>query len=83
MALWDIKPHVKFDSKTGLVNTVKSKVANVHDLLTGEETFVYGDGGYMRVDKRENVIVSNQRSKKIKYKINRRPSHIRNFSKSE
>lgn len=47
------KAHVGVDSKTGLVHSVKATAANVHDitvtpdLLTGEETFVYGDSGYI------------------------------------
>ena len=43
------KAHIGVDSKTGLVHTVKVTTANVHDikvipdLLTREETYVYGD----------------------------------------
>lgn len=82
------KAHVGVDSKTGLVHTVKTTSANVHDvtvtpdLLTGEETFVYGDSGYLGAEKRENAVVRNQCGKKIKYKISRRPSHIMKLSKS-
>ena len=53
------------------------------DLLTGEENFVYGDSGYLGADKRENAVVRNQSWKKIRYKINKRPSQIRNLSKNE
>ena len=82
------KAHVGVDSKTGLVHTVKTTAANVHDvtvtqdLLTGEESFVYGDSGYLVADKRENAVLRNQSGKKIRYKINRRPSQIRKLSKS-
>lgn len=82
------KAHVGVDSKTGLVHTVKTTAANVHDvtvtpdLLTGEETFVYGDSGYIGADKRENAIVKNKCGKKIRYKINRRPSQMRKLSRS-
>ena len=82
------KAHVGVDSKTGLVHTVKATAANVHDvtvtpeLLTGEENFVYGDSGYLGADKRENAVIRNQSGKKIKYKINMRPSQIRKLSKN-
>ena len=83
------KAHVGIDSKTGLVHIVKTTAANVHDvtvtpdLLTGEENFVYGDSGYLGADKRENTVVRNQSGKKIKYKIKKRPSQIRNLPKNE
>ena len=82
------KAHVGVDSKTGLVHTVKATAANVHDvtvtpdLLTGEETFVYGDSGYIGAEKRENTIVKNNCGKKIRYKINRRPSQMKKLSRS-
>ena len=83
------KAHVGVDSKTGLVHTVKTTAANVHDvtimsdLLTGEETYVYGDSGYIGVDKRENAVIKNKCGKKIQYKINIRPSQMRKLSKDE
>ena len=70
------------------MHTVKATAANVHDatvtpdLLTGEETFVYGDSGYIGVEKRENAIVKNNCGKKIRYKINKRPSQMRKLSRS-
>lgn len=82
------KAHIGVDSQTGLVHTVKSTVANVHDvtviqeLLTGEENLVYGDSGYIGAEKRENAVVKNKYGKKIKYKINRRPSQMKKLSKS-
>lgn len=82
------KAHIGVDSQTGLVDTVKSTAANVHDvtviqeLLTGEENLVYGDSGYIGAEKRENAVVKNKYGKKIKYKINRRPSQMKKLSKS-
>ena len=81
------KAHVGVDSKMGLVHTVKITAANVQDitvmpnLLTGEKTYVYGDSGYIGVDKRENAVIKNKYGKKIGYKINRRPSQMRKLSK--
>lgn len=72
---------------SGLVHTVEATAANVHDvtetskLLTGEEEDVYGDSGYLGADKREDAIVRNKSGRKIKYKINRRPSQ-KKLSKS-
>ena len=83
------KAHIGVDSQTGLVHTVKTTSANVHDvavmheLLTGEENLVYGDSGYLGANKRENAVVKNKSGKKITYKINRRPSQIKKLSKSE
>jgi len=70
------------------VHTVKATPANVHDvsvtseLLHGEEETVNGDSGYLGVEKREDAIVRNNRGKKIRYQINRRPSQIKKLSKS-
>lgn len=74
------KAHVGVDKDSGLVHTVEATPANVHDvtqtssLLTGEEDVVYGDSGYLGAGKREDAIVRNKSGRKIKYKINRRPS---------
>lgn len=82
------KAHIGVDSKTGLVHTIKVTSANVHDvtvtrdLLIGEEDVVYGDSGYLGADKREDAIVKNVKGKKIKYKINRRPSQTKKLSRS-
>ena len=82
------KAHIGVDSQTGLAHTIKTTSANVHDvtvtheLLTGEENIVYGDSGYIGAEKRENAVVKNKCGKKIKYKINRRPSQMKKLSKS-
>lgn len=78
------KAHIGVDKDTGLVHTVKATAANVHDvtmtpeLLTGEEETVYGDSGYLGAEKREDAVVRNKNGKKIRYKINRRPSQFKN-----
>ena len=80
------KAHIGVDQKTGLVHHVEVTSANVHDvtvvahLLTGEETEVYGDSGYLGAGKREDAVVKNKHGKPIKYKINRRPSQTKNHS---
>lgn len=80
------KAHIGVDKDTGLVHTVKATAANVHDvtmtaeLLTGEEESVYGDSGYLGADKREDAVIRNKKGKKIRYKINRRPSQVKKAS---
>lgn len=54
-----MKMHVGTDSKTGLVHSVVSTAANVHDsqmmddLLHGEEKVVYGDSAYASAEAKE------------------------------
>ena len=80
------KAHIGVDKDSGLVHTLEVTSANVHDvtmtskLLTGEETSVHGDSGYLGAEKREDAITRNSQGKRIKYKINRRPSQSRNRS---
>ena len=82
------KAHIGVDRDSGLVQTVKATGANVHDvsmtpeLLHGEEETVNGDSGYVGAEKREDAIVRNNKGKKIRYQINRRPSQIKKLSKS-
>ncbi len=82
------KAHVGVDKNSGLVHTVKATGANIHDvtmtyeLLTGEENEVYGDSGYIGADKRDDAIIQNNKGRKIKYKINRKPSQIKKLSPS-
>ena len=76
------KAHIGVDKDSGIVHTVKVTAANQHDvsmtseLLTGEETVVYGDSGYLGAEKREDAVKKNTNGKRIRYKINRRLSQI-------
>jgi IS5 family transposase len=80
------KGHIGVDKISGLVHHVEVTSANVHDvtvvprLLHGEEESVHGDSGYLGAEKREDAIILNSQGKKIRYKINRRPSQSRNNS---
>ena len=77
------KAHVGVDKDTGLVHHVEVTSANVNDvvmtsqLLTGEEESVYGDSGYLGAEKRKDAVRRNRQGKKIRYKINRKPTEIR------
>ncbi len=68
------KAHIGVDKESGLVHTVEVTSANVHDstpalkLLTGEEKEVYGDSGYLGMDKQENA------PENVKYEIVQRKS---------
>lgn len=83
------KAHVGVDMESGLVHTVEATAANVHDvtetskLLTGDKDKVYGDSGYLGTEKREDAVVENKSGRKIRYKINLRPSRIKKLSKEE
>ena len=74
------------DRETGLVHHVEVTGANVHnmtgvpELLTGEETEVFGGRGYWGADKREGAITRYRLEKAIRYKLNRRPSQSKNSS---
>ena len=55
------KSHVGVDAESGLVHSVETTAANVHDvtmtakLLHGEEKAVYGDSGYLGAEKQEDI----------------------------
>ena len=74
------------DKDSGLVHTTETTAANVSDvsvtpkLLHGEEESVNGDSGYIGAEKREDAVLRNKKGKKIKYKINRRPSQYKKNS---
>ena len=81
------KAHVGVDKDSGIVHTLEVTGANEHDvsmtskLLTDEEEVVYGDSGYLGAEKREDAVTKNKQGKKIRYKVNRRPSQYKKNSK--
>ena len=56
-----MKVHIGVDKDTGLIHSVETTAANVHDitqaadLLHGEEKVVYADAGYRGIEKREEM----------------------------
>ncbi len=56
-----MKVHIGVDSESGLIHSVGTTAANVHDLtpapelLHGEETVVYADAGYQGIEKRSEM----------------------------
>lgn len=80
------KEPIGVDAESGLVHTVETTAANVHDsnrtssLLQGEETDVYGDSGYLGAENKEDAVQVNQNGKRIQYHINRRPCQIKKLT---
>ena len=73
-----MKVHIGMDSQTGVVHSVSTTPANVHDvtetarLLHGGETQVWGDAGYQGVDKRPE-----NRDLEVEWQVAMRPSKRR------
>lgn len=79
------KAHVGVDAGSGLVHTVEVTAANVHDvtmshsLVRGDDSFCYGDSGYLGVQDRDEV-AGDARLSRMEWKIAKRPSQIRELS---
>ena len=71
------------DAESGLVHTVETTAANVHDssmtssLLRGEETDVYGDSGYLGSENKEDAVRVNRNGESAQYHINLRASQMK------
>ncbi len=83
------KAHIGVDKDSGLVHHLEVTGANEHDvtvtskLMHGEEEEIYGDSGYVGAQKREDAVIRNNNGKKIKYKINRKPTSIKKYQKAD
>ena len=77
-----MKVHIGVDAGTGYVVSAEGTSANVHDitiaskLIREDDNVVYGDSGYLGLDKREEI-VSNEHLSSIDYRINRRRGTLR------
>ena len=77
-----MKVHIGVDAGTGIVHTVIGTAANVHDsekaadLIRDDDEVVYGDSGYLGIEKQERVKEDDHLSK-IDYRINKRPSSLK------
>jgi len=71
-----MKMHIGVDDTLGLIHSIESTAANVHDivpsgnLLHGEERRVFGDAGYLGIPKRSE----HKHRKNVSWFIARRPS---------
>ena len=73
-----MKVHIGVDKDTGLIHSVETTAANVHDLtpaaelLHGEEEVVYADAGYQGIEKREEM-----EGKTARFRVAMRPGKRR------
>ena len=76
-----MKCHIGVDAGSGYVHTITATSANVHDitethnLLREDDEVVYGDSGYIGVQKRPEI-AGNDHFKDIDFRITRRPSSL-------
>ena len=76
-----MKCHIGVDTGSGLVHTMTVTAANEHDitqtanLLWEDDEVVYGDSGYIGVQKRPEI-TNNEHFSNIDFRINRRPSSL-------
>ena len=82
-----MKCHIGVNAFSGLVHTVEVTSANVHDinvaakLIREDDEVVYGDSGYLGIEKREEI-TSDEHLSKTDYRINRRPSRLQKVSEN-
>ena len=80
-----MKCHIGVDAGSGLVHSMTVTAANVHDitqaaeLIRDDDEVVYGDSGYLGIQKRPEV-TSNEHLSSIDYRINRRPKKLPKIS---
>lgn len=80
-----MKCHIGADAGTGYIHTITATPANVHDiteahkLLREDDEVVYGDSGYIGIEKRDEI-VNNEHFSKIDFRIVRRPKSIKDVS---
>ena len=76
-----MKCHVGVDAGSGLVHTITVTPANEHDitetvnLIREDDEVVYGDSGYLGVQKRLEI-KQNEHLSSIDFRINRRPKSL-------
>ncbi len=76
-----MKAHIGVDAGSGYMTAVEGTSANVHDVTVGpklirpDDRVVYGDSGYLGIDKREEVSGDANLSQ-IDWRINRRPGYM-------
>ncbi len=76
-----MKTHIGVDAGTGYVVAVAATSANVHDitvashLIRDDNTVVYGDSGYLGLEKREEMRIEEHLAG-IDYRTNRRPGKL-------
>ncbi len=80
-----MKCHIGVDAGSGLVHSMTVTAANQHDitqaaaLIREDDEVVYGDSGYLRIQKRPEVM-NNEHLPSIEYRINRGPGKLPHVS---
>ena len=80
-----MKCHIGVDAGSGLVHTITVTAANEHDitqtsaLLRDDDEVVYGDSGYLGIQKRPEI-ANDEHYSKIDFRINRRPGRLPHVS---
>jgi len=81
-----MKVHAGVDAGTGYIHTITGTAANVHDiaetskLLRPDDEVMYGDSGYLGVEKREEI-VKDEHLSKVDYRVNCRPTKLKRYEK--
>ena len=82
-----MKCHVGVDKSTGYVYSMETTAANAHDitaaskLICEDDEVVYGDSGYIGIEKRE-IITENEKLSSIDYRICRCPQSLERLPES-
>lgn len=82
-----MKCHIGVDAGSGLVHTIEVTAANEHDvtvasrLIREDDEVVYGDSGYLGIQKRPEV-QNDAHLSAIDYRINRRPNSLPKVSEN-
>ena len=72
-----MKCHIGVDAGSGYVHSMETTAANAHDitkastLIREDDEVVYGDSGYIGIEKREEI-TGNEHLASIEYRVNRR-----------
>jgi IS5 family transposase len=88
-----MKCHIGVDAGSGYVHSLSTSAANVHDitmasrLIRADDEVVYGDAGYLGIEKREEI-AGDEHFSSVEYRINRRvgsvqkvPEYLPNWEK--
>ena len=76
-----MKCNIGVDAGSGLVHSITATSANVHDiteahkLIRSDDEVVYGDSGYLGIEKREEI-KNDEHLANIEYRIKRRPKSL-------
>lgn len=77
-----MKSHIGVDAGSGLVHSIENTAANISDvvvaskLIRDDDTVVYGDSGYIGIEKRKEVM-ENVEMSKVTFRLNKRRSTVK------